>query len=321
MAFDHILVPLDGSQVSEESLTHALRFARAFNSRLYLLQVLDVQGLPGERRPEESDWRLLKIQALAYLNSLAERLAGQDIEVECRVLEGRPPDQIVKFARDRRIDLIVLCAYGWGGASAFPLGGTVQKIITAPETSVMVIRPRRGEPEGKDHYDRVLIPLDGSQRAAWAVSLLSGMVDKGVPEVVLLQVVGVPEMPRTRPLTREEEELQHKCIECNRRAAAAYLDEIKNRFAGTVSIRTRLELSSHVVDTIDRVAAEEGVDLVALTAHGASGTVERSSGTICQSVVFSVPRPVLVLQDNPARYRRDSEAPSPDWAERKIHAT
>lgn len=320
MAFDRILVPLDGSQVSEESLTHALRFARAYNSRLYLLQVLDVQGLPGDRRPEESDWRLLKIQALAYLNSLAEPLAGEDIEVECRVLEGRPPEQIVEFARDQRIDLIVLCAYGRGGASAFPLGGTAQKIIATPETSVMVIPPRWGEPEAKDRYDRVLIPLDGSQRAAWAVSLLSGMVNDGIPEVVLLQVVGVPEMPRTRPLSQEEEELQDKCVECNRRAATVYLDEIKNRFADTVSIRTRLELSPHVVDTIDRVAAEEDVDLVALTAHGASGMIERSSGTTCQSVVFSVARPVLVLQDNPARYRSDSGAPSPDWAERKIHA-
>lgn len=320
MAFDRILVPLDGSQVSEESLTHALRFARAFKSRLYLLQVLDVQGLPGERRPEESDWRLLKVQALAYLNSLAERLAREDVEIECSVLEGRPPEQIVEFARDRRIDLIVLCAYGWGGVSAFPLGGTVQKIIAAPETSVMVIPPRWEGSEAKEGYERVLIPLDGSQRAAWAVSLLSGMVNNGVSEVVLLQVVGVPEMPRTRPLTQEEEELQRQCVECNCRAAVAYLEEIKNRFADTVSIRTRLERSPHVVATIDRIAAEEGVDLVALTAHGASGMVERSSGTTCRSVVFSVPRPVLVLQDSPARYRGEPETPSPDWAERKIHA-
>ncbi|MDZ7842855.1 MAG: universal stress protein [Gammaproteobacteria bacterium] len=320
MAFDRILVPLDGSQVSEESLTHALRFARAYKSRLYLLQILNVQGVPGARHPEESDWRLLKIQAQAYLSSLAERLAGEDMEIECRVQEGRPSDQIVEFARERRIDLIVMCAYGWGGASAFALGGSVQKIIAAPETSVMVIRPRRGEPEAKDHYGRVLVPLDGSQRAAWAVSLLSGMVHNRAPEIVLLQVVGLPEMPRMRPLTGEEEKLRHKFVECNRRVAVAYLEAIKKRFADTIPVRTRLEVSPHIVDTIDRVVEEENVDLIALTAHGASGTIERSSGSVCQSVVFSTSRPVLVLQDNPARYRQESKAPSSGWAERKIHA-
>lgn len=320
MAFDRILVPLDGSQVSEESLTHALRFARAYKSRLFLLQVLDYQGQPGEHRPEESDWRLLKMQALGYLRSLAERLAGEGVELECHVLEGRPAEQIVEFARDWRIDLIVLSAYGWGGASEFPLGATGQKIIAAPETSVMMIRPRQGASVGQEHYGRVLVPLDGSQRAAWAVSLISGMVKDREPEVVLLQVVGVPEMPRTRPLTREEEELRHKCVECNRGAAASYLEEIKERFAGTVPVRTRLEVSPQIVDTIVRVAEEENVDLIALTAHGSSGTIERSSGAICQSVVLSTPRPVLVLQDNPARYRKESGAHSRGWAERKIHA-
>lgn len=319
MAFDRILVPLDGSRVSEESLTHALRFARAYRSRLFLLQVLNVQELPGGRRFEELDRRLLKFQALGYLNSFAERLKEADVEAESRILEGRAPDRIVEFARDWRIDLIVLCTHGQGGVSTFPFGGTALQIVTAPETSVLVIRPQQGEPAAGDHYGRVLVPLDGSQRSTWAVSLVSGMVQDDAPEIVLLQVVGLPEMPRTRPLTHEEEELRHKFVECNRRAAAAYLDEIKNRFAGTAPIRIRLEDSPHVEDVINRVADEEDVDLIALTAHGASGVIERSTGTTCQSVVLSASRSVLVLQDKPARYREESEATSSGWAERKIH--
>lgn len=320
MALDRILVPLDGSRASEESLAHALRFARAYKSRLFLLQILDFQSSPGGRRPEELDWRLLKVQALGYLNTLAKPLVAEGLEVECHVQEGRPAYQIIEFARGRRIDLMVLSAHGLGGASGFQLGGTVHKIIATPATSVMVVRPRQGEPAEPAQYGRVLIPLDGSQRAAWAVSLVSGLVANRTPEIVLLQVVSVPEMPRTRPLTREEEELRHKCVECNRRAAAIYLDEIKSRFAGTAPIRTRLELSPHVVDTIDRVADEENVDLIALTAHGASGVVERSTGAICRSIVSSAPRPVLVLQDSPARYRKESEATSSGWAERKLYA-
>lgn len=320
MAFDRILAPLDGSRMAEESLSHAVRVARAYKSRLYLLQVLDVRSGVPEHGPEDFDWRLYKIQVLGYLNSLADRLAEEGVEIETHVTEGRAPDQIVDFIRDRRIDLVVLCAYGWGGVSEFPFGGTVQKVIAGPETSVLVVRPTNDAAGTKEHYGRILVPLDGSQRAAWAVSLVAGMANQKSPEIIALQVVGSPDMPRTRPLTREETELCSKLVECNRRAASAYLEEIKKRFAGRLSIRTRLEVSPHVVDTIEQVAEAEDVDLIALTAHGASDLVARSSGTICQSVVLLASRPVLVLQDSPARYRDRSQDPTADWMERKICA-
>lgn len=320
MAFDRILVPLDGSQLAEEALTHAVRIARAYKSRLYLLQALDVHDGVLEHGPEDLDWRLYKIQVLDYLNALAGHIVEEGLEVEAHVLEGRAPDQIVDFIRDRRIDLAVLCAYGRGGVSEFPFGGTVQKIIAAPETSVLVVRPTHAGTTTKEHYGRILVPLDGSQRAAWAVSLVAGMMNHESPDIIALQVVGTPDMPRTRPLTREELELRNKLIECNRLAASAYLEEIKVRFAGRLSIRTRLEVSPHVVDTIEQVADAEDVDLIALTAHGASDLVGRRSGTVCQSVVLRASRPVLVFQDKPARYHDQSEHPTSEWMERKICA-
>lgn len=320
MAFDRILVPLDGSQLAEEALAHAVRIARAYKSKLYLLQVLDVHDGVLEHGPEDVDWRLYRIQVLDYLNSLAARITGQGVEVETHVMEGRAPDQIVDFVRDRRIDLAVLCAYGRGGISEFPFGGTVQKIITALETSVLVVRPTSDSAGMSGHYRRILVPLDGSQRAAWAVSLVAGMVNDDSPEIIALHVVGAPDMPRSRPLTREEMDLSSKLVECNRLAASAYLEEIKTRFAGRLSIRPRLEVSTRIVNTIEQVADDEQVDLIALTAHGASDLVGRSSGTVCQAVVMLANRPVLVLQDNPARYRDEFTPPTMEWMERKICA-
>jgi nucleotide-binding universal stress UspA family protein len=320
VAFDRILVPLDGSQIAEESLTHAVRIARAYKSRLYLLQVLDVHDGMLEHGPEDLDWRLHKIQALDYLNSLAGPVGEEGIDVETHVMEGRAPDQIVEFVRNCRIDLVVLCAYGRSGISEFPFGGTVQKVLTALATSVLIVRPTSGRRAGQDHYNRILVPLDGSQRSAWAVSLIAGLVTNDSPEIIALHVVSAPDMPRSRPLTREETELCAKLIDCNRRAATAYLEEIRDRFAGRLSIRPRLEVSPHVVKIIEQVANEEHVDLIALTAHGASDPVNRRSGTICQSVVMMASRPVLVLQDTPTRYRDDAEAPTVEWMDRKICA-
>ena len=131
----------------------------------------------------------------------------------------------------------------------------------------------------KQYYGRILVPLDGSQRATWALSLLSGMASHAsAPELILLQVVEFPAMPRIRPLTQEEAELRTKFVESNRRAAETYLESTRGHFANGLTIRTRLEVSPHIVETIHNVAEEEDVDLIALTAHGGSSGAHTPGG-------------------------------------------
>jgi nucleotide-binding universal stress UspA family protein len=150
-------------------------------------------------------------------------------------------------------------------------------------------------------YQRILVLLDGSRRAAWAVNLVSSIARSKGTELILLQVVEPPDMPRNRPFTSEETVLRNRLIESNRQAAACYLEEVKKQYSGTVEIRERLEISPHVVKTIEQVAASEDVDLIALTAHGASDITGRISGAVCQSLVLLASRPVLIVQDNPRR--------------------
>ena len=320
MAFDRILVTLDGSPLGEESLSHALGLARVYGSSLYLLRVLDVAGTFEGHAPDDVVWRLLKAEAGEYLRAIAEGLIEENIEIECHVTEGRAPEQIVEFVREHHIDLVILTAWGWGGASEFPFGGTVQKLVAEPETSMMVIRSTEPGKKTTPGYGRILVPLDGSQRAVWALSLLWGMASRAdSPELVLLHVVEFPDMPRTRPLTQEEAELRTKFVECNRRAATTYLEETKRRFSNGLSIRTRLEISSHVAETIYQVAEEEQVDLIALTAHGASGAGSKTSGATCQCVLRAASRPVLVLQDTTGKRHEQTGPLAFDQLDRKLY--
>src|SRR3546814_12147968 len=68
------------------------------------------------------------------------------------------------------IGLVVLCAYGWGGTSEFPFGGTVHKVLASTEIAYLLVRPGGGAGEAQP-YRRVLVPLDGSRGAEWAVTL------------------------------------------------------------------------------------------------------------------------------------------------------
>src|SRR3546814_12091304 len=72
------------------------------------------------------------------------------------------------------IGLVVLCAYGWGGTSEFPFGGTVHKVLASTEIAYLLVRPGGGAGEAQP-YRRVLVPFDGSRGAEWGVTLAASI--------------------------------------------------------------------------------------------------------------------------------------------------
>lgn len=319
MAFQHILVPLDGSPLAECAVSHAVRLAGTFGADVTLLRVLEALPALAEACAGSIDWRLRKLEAQAYLAGLAKRFAADGIETECRVSEGRAADEIVSFARTYAVDLNVLSAYGWGGDSLFPFGGTVQKLLSTRGLSCLVSRPVPAPATETPAYRRILVPLDGSPRAEWAANIALGMARQDDAELVLLQVVPVPDMPRRVTPSREELELRDKFVECNRRAATQYLAELSGRLPPDIRVRTRLEVAARVVPAIRTLAEEEAADLIVLTGHGNAGPHDMIHGSICNALLSYADRPVLVLRDQQGDVAA-ANPPSRHWAARKLHA-
>lgn len=300
MAFDRILVPLDGSALGEQALGHAMRIARAFESQLLLLRVLDAPPASAQRIPETLDWRLRALQAQRYLDALTERLAESGLDAESHLAEGRAAERILEFIHEKNIDLVVFSAYGWGGVTHFPFGGTVQKVIAAADTSFAVVRPDPIAQVGlpTNGYRKVLVPLDGSQRAEWALGLAASLVMPEHGELLVLHVIAAPDMPRRQPFTQEESDLRNKLIACNRRAAESYLADVVARFRSRIDIQSRLEVSSNVIETIQTLAEGEDVDLIALAARGATPAGATRQGSTSHALLAGCGRPMLVLQEN-----------------------
>src|SRR5690606_3079020 len=110
MVLSCIVVPLDGSRLAEESLVHATRIAKSCDSRLILLQVLDMNQSGPDRGVESMDWRLRKLQAAEYLAGVAARLEKDGLKATTQVVEGRASEQIVDFIRSNQVDLVVMSA-------------------------------------------------------------------------------------------------------------------------------------------------------------------------------------------------------------------
>lgn len=318
--FDRILVPLDGSVEAEQAIPHAKRLARAFGARLLLLRVLDTHGVESDDRPESAVWRLRRIEALRYLQGVIERRMLDKNAVDLYLREGRPAEQISDVIEGQGVGLVVFSAYGSGGSSVFPFGGTASKLLSAPGVSRVVVRDDvPGNPDEPETFRRILVPLDGSQSAEWALNAVCGLAHGPDAEIVLLQIVSPPAMPRRRPLTMVEQALCDQVVECNRRAATRYLDEVKLRLCAGRQLRTRLVVSPRVVHTIRQVAEEEEVDLIVLTSHEDKEQVDGSHESVCRVMQETSSRPVMVLQRGMRRLRRQPLNYRADWEERKLY--
>jgi nucleotide-binding universal stress UspA family protein len=307
-----VLVPLDGSPSAETALTHAVAVAGALADGLVLLQVLEPLPGPIKAIDGDVDWRLRRAEANAYLRSLAERLAGRDVDAETVVATGNAADEIVQRARDEAIDLVVLASHGEGQARAFDVGGTCQKILSRSPTSVLLVHRQDQGPQVHEDvaYHDILVPIDGSQASEWALGQAATLARRhGATLHVLHLVVEAPSLRERLPRSSEETELLRQLEELQHDRGVRYLDEIVAKLAHTdLTVRTHVRHAMQLAGAIRSIASELHADLIILSAHGAHGAPFQY-GTVAQRLLMESERPVLVLQDAP---RRESAEPIVD---------
>lgn len=297
-----ILVPLDGSPAGEAALAHAAAVGRSLGAKLILLQVVEAGTAPTAAVASGVDRRLQRAEAVAYLGEVASRLAAEGLEVTPDVAEGRAADEIVQRARAGSADLVVLATHGLGEAFGFPLGGTVQKVLSQVPSSVMLVRasPAGSTPPNRVEYRRILVPVDGSPSAEWALCLAASIAREHEAELLLLQVV--PEVPLSSeriPPSPEELELLRRLRVLRQERTERYLREMVAQFeASGLRVRSRLASAGAVAPCIRQLAGEECADLIAVSAHGVARAPVRY-GRVVQRLIADCDLPLLVLQDLP----------------------
>jgi nucleotide-binding universal stress UspA family protein len=298
--FKNILVPFDRSSLAECVLPHVIAIAGVFESQVVLLHVMDSTNLASQPRAVDPlDWQIRKAEAEAYMHDLALRLQKARLPIERHILEGQAAEQIVEFAHNHDANLIILSSHGQSGLSEWNVSSVVQKIVLRASTSIMVIRAHQPvAPELSDlRYRRLLIPLDGSQRAESVLPQAATLARAHQAQIVLAHIVQRPVMPRRTPPTREDVELADQVVERNRAEAVEYLEQCKSRLPGDV--QARVLDSEHVVSTLHELVEQERIDLVFLSAHGYSGQTRWPYGSIVVSFIAYGTTPLLIVQDVP----------------------
>lgn len=294
----HILVPLDGSPLAECVLPHAVAVARACESQVTLLQVLERARTHGQTRfVDPLGWYISEAEARAYLDGWVGRLQKAGLQARSVLLEGQAAERIIEFARDEAVGLILLSSHGRSGLSGWNVSSIVQKIILRAYLPAMIVRAYQPVPSELTglRYQRLLLPLDGSQRAECALPLAVRLAHFHKAELLLVHVVSRPQMPRRMPIAQEDIELADRITERNRVEAARYLEQLRSW--QEVDVRTRLLVGDHVAAILHDVVEQENVDLVVLSAHGYSGGTRWPYGSMVVNFIGYGTTPLLIVQD------------------------
>ncbi len=145
----NILVPTDCSEVSQCALKYAIKFAKQFDAKMTLLMVTVSEPLTilndyGYFSPElhqklitESDRR-----ATSDLEEFWKNIAPNGMEVELINLKGDPFTEIVRYAGENEIDIIIMGTHGRTGLKHVFMGSVAEKVVRYSPHPVLTIKDK-----------------------------------------------------------------------------------------------------------------------------------------------------------------------------------
>jgi len=145
-----ILVPTDGSALSQHAAERALTFASALKAKVILFHAKpeprqsfsggEGGGFVEQASPEEFDLISTKL-ANEYLNGLGAMARSAGVEFEVVVgRSGEPYEGIIETATAKQCDLIIMASHGRRGIKSLILGSETQKVLTHSKIPVLVYR-------------------------------------------------------------------------------------------------------------------------------------------------------------------------------------
>ncbi len=143
-----ILLPTDFSECAECALPYATQMARAAGARIICLHVVEpmmpaVGYAPvAEPLPSVDVSEQLQQSAERELPRLAEREECAGLDVEELIVHGEAAAEIVRVAKDRNVDLIVISSHGRTGLGRMLFGSTAESVVRHAHCPVLVVKPK-----------------------------------------------------------------------------------------------------------------------------------------------------------------------------------
>lgn len=140
MQVKHVLVPLDGSTLSERALPFGADQARLYGCPLTLLRARTVPMAvwqDGQIAIPPDDLELDRTRD--YLEAHAATIRQQGVTVNCESPMGEPAEVVLDFASQHQVDLIVMTSHGLTGFKRWLYGSVAERVVRHAPCPTLVI--------------------------------------------------------------------------------------------------------------------------------------------------------------------------------------
>ena len=294
--YRNIMVPVDGSPFSREAVLQGLRIASQSGATLRLVRVGTSSVLaPGPEGFGVENHALRQIQA-AELSDLyciaAECRAHSTVTVTASVQHGPVVDALIGYAKRQNVDLIVMRSHVRTGLARMWFGSVADALIRQSGIPVLVVKAPSVSTalESGFHYNRILVPLDGSLLAEQSLDAAVSLAKVDGATITLLMVVS----PSNRRVNGEMESAIGPATAKAVTAAQRYLETCLSGERG-ISVCRRVVISDDVPGTILSSAENMEADLIAIATHGRGAIARVAVGSVADRVVRKAVVSTLVV--------------------------
>ena len=144
--YNKIMIATDGSEPARKAIEKGVDLAKITGAKLYAVYVI----IPTVHSARDFGWEKAAMEHFRSEGKRATRFVedaakAADVEVESVLLEGHPVDEIIKFAEQNGIEMIVMGTLGKTGLDRFLLGSVAENVVRHSKVPVLVVRGESSE--------------------------------------------------------------------------------------------------------------------------------------------------------------------------------
>ncbi|HML21087.1 MAG TPA: universal stress protein [Aggregatilinea sp.] len=282
LAYQRILVPLDGSETAEFAVPYAVDLARRHDAELVLLYLEFLPALVSESDDAEQIE-----QAKASVIDLRNQLRADGLRVRDVMLESRNlSESLFQFVESEHISVVVMSTQGHQPMMRWLFGSQFETALMTSPVPIMLVQPV---------YHKIVVPLDGSGWSETAIGPATELARAHNAEVVLLHVYQSPvgEYEGQISLAGQQQIADQTYDQMHDQLVA-----LRNmlRHEG-LRAEERIIRSNNPAQAIsDFVRNEEGVTMIVMSTHGRTGISRWLFGSVAQKVSKNLRCPVTLVR-------------------------
>jgi len=138
----NIVIATDGSKNSQKAISHGIEIAKLSGAIVHALYVVNTSSTISENwtAGKETIYNIMKDDGQKAVSKVKKIGIDSGVEVREVILEGYPSSEIIYFAENNNIDLIVMGTLGATGLERFLMGSVAEKVVRSSRVPVLVVK-------------------------------------------------------------------------------------------------------------------------------------------------------------------------------------